>query len=65
MEDKYYNQIINSFEGIFNDNFIIWKNKGTILELINCIKNNCIMYFDVSFEYKEKYNLSFIDDRKA
>ena len=61
---NYNNQLILTFENLFNkdDEYIVWKNKGTILELINCIKNNCLMYNDVSFEYKEKYNLSFTDD---
>jgi len=61
MDLKYYNQIINSFEGVFNDKFIIWKQKGNILELINCIKNNCLMYNDVPDEYKEQFNLSLND----
>jgi len=60
----YNNQLILTFENLFNkdDEYIVWKNKGTILELINCIKNDCLMYNDVSFEYKEKYNLSFTDN---
>jgi len=62
MDIEYNKYLINCFENIYDDKFIIWKNKGTILELINCIKNNCLMYNDVSFEYKEKYNLSFTDD---
>jgi len=62
MNIEYNKYLINCFENIYDDKFIIWKNKGTILELINCIKNDCLMYNDVSFEYKEKYNLSFTDD---
>ena len=66
MELEYNNLLINKFENLYYDNkFIILRNKGTILELVNCIKNNCLMYKDVPFDYKDKYNLSFIDDRKA
>ena len=63
MELEYNNLLINKFENLYYDNkFIILRNKGTILELVNCIKNNCLMYKDVPFDYKDKYNLSFIDD---
>ena len=58
----YYNQIRISFENLFNDITVNNSIKGKILELITCIKFNCLMYNDVQPSFKKQYNLSFTDD---
>lgn len=53
---KYLKLIYNCIQKIKNpNNYKIYN--GKILELITCIKFNCLMYQDVPKEYKDKYNL--------
>jgi len=62
----YYNMIISTLENMYNsNNHIIYRNKGTLLELVACIILKCVMYSFVDFidfDYKPKYYMSRRDD---
>lgn len=62
----YNDKLINVFEELFNQLYnydnLNKTLKGRLLELITCIKYNCVMYEDINKEYKLKHNLSIKDD---
>lgn len=63
----YQEQVIITFEQINYElnngkSILINKLKGSLLELLTCIKYKCKLYEDISYEFKEQYNLSYKDD---